>query len=73
MTTVINTPPSAESSDSGLGLVLGVILALILVALFFVYGLPAIRNNNAVPQNGNIDVNITVPASETTPSPAANL
>lgn len=72
MTTIINTPPSGESSNSGLGLVLGVILVLILGALFFIYGLPAIRNNNTVPQNGNIDVNISVPANVTTPSPAVN-
>ena len=71
MTTIVNTPSSGESSNSGLGLVFGVILALILVALFFIYGLPAIRNNNAVPQNGNIDVNISVPAV-TTPPPAVN-
>ena len=46
MTTVINTPSSGQSSDSGLGLVIGVIVAIAIVALFFIYGLPAIRQSN---------------------------
>ncbi len=58
MTTVINTPSSGQSSDSGLGLIVGVIIALALVALFFFYGLPAIRNNSNNPGNTNV---ITVP------------
>ncbi len=68
MTTVINTPPPVESSDSGLGLVLGVLLSVIIIALFFVYGLPAIQNNMNPqnPQTDNINVNVKLPP--TTPT-----
>lgn len=58
MTTIINTPPSGESSDSGLGLILGIIIAIGLVALFLIYGLPALRQSNNQPSNTNV---ITVP------------
>lgn len=54
MTTIVNTPPSVESSDSGLGLILGIMIAIALIAIFFVYGLPALRQN----QPNNV---ITVP------------
>lgn len=57
MTTIINTPPSGENSDSGLGLVLGIIIAIGLVALFIIYGLPALRQSQT-PSNTNV---ITIP------------
>ncbi len=65
MTTIINTPPAVESSDSGAGIILGVIIALIVVVLFFVYGLPAIRGSTT-PTSANLDVNVTLPASPST-------
>ncbi|OHA58097.1 MAG: hypothetical protein A2571_03595 [Candidatus Vogelbacteria bacterium RIFOXYD1_FULL_44_32] len=68
MTTIINTPPTGESADSGAGLVLGILLALILVILFFVYALPALRDNTP-PKADNIDINVQVPADETAPIP----
>jgi len=70
MTTIVNTPPSGESSDSGLGIILGVIVALILVALFFVYVFPTLRPN-PVPQSGNIDVNVKLPAPVVNPAPVS--
>lgn len=67
MTTIINTPPAGESSDSGLGVLLGVILAIVLIALFFIYALPAIRDNkNTAPQSSNINVDVKLPATEQT-------
>jgi hypothetical protein len=66
MTTIINTPPSGESSDSVLGVVIGVIAILILIAIFFVYILPAM-NTNAAPKTNSIDVNVKLPANGTTP------
>jgi len=74
MPTVINNPGTTE--DSGSGLVLGVVLAIIILgglALFFIYGLPMIQNNvNPNPTSTNI--NVTVPPSVTpapvTPTPA---
>ncbi|MDQ5957975.1 MAG: hypothetical protein QG665_316 [Patescibacteria group bacterium] len=68
MTTIINTPPTGDSADSGMGLVLGIVLALILVVLFFVHALPALRDNTP-PKTDNIDINVQVPADETTPIP----
>lgn len=68
MTTIINTPPSADNATSGLSIVLGVIVALALVVLFFVYGLPALRNAKPA-QNDSINVNVTTPTpAPTTPS-----
>lgn len=63
MTTIVNTPPSGENSGSGMGMVFGVIIAIVLIALFFIYALPAMRTNT-VPQsgdNGDIDVNVKLP------------
>lgn len=72
MTTIVNTPPTGESADSGLGLILGIIIALVLVALFFVYGLPAIRANNIAPKANNVDVNVQLPPITTAPEPVVN-
>lgn len=72
MTTIINTPPTGESADSGLSLILGIIIALILVALFFVYGLPAIRANNVAPEANDVNVNVELPPITTTPTPTVN-
>ncbi len=76
MTTIIN-PSSGDNSSSGVGLVLGVILSLVLIALFFIYGFPAMRNNNAAPKD-DINVNIELPKKDvqptsSTPSPSPGL
>ena len=68
MTTIINTPPSQyqESSDSGVGMIIGIITLVILVGLFFVYILPIIQTK-MVAQNdekNNIDLTITIPKDE---------
>lgn len=69
MTTVVNGPGGGESS--GMGIVVGVIIALAVVGLavaaFFVYGLPAIQSSQA-PKNGSLDINVTLPAN-TNPAP----
>lgn len=66
MTTVINTPPSGNNSDSGSGIILGVIVALILVTLFFIYVLPVLRTNmNTAPKNDSMNINVTLPTSTT--------
>ncbi|MEK7136290.1 MAG: hypothetical protein AAB821_01735 [Patescibacteria group bacterium] len=75
MTTIVNTPPTGESSDSGTGVVVGILLVLVLVILFFVYGLPALRNDTppTPPKTDKIDINVQVPADETTPVPEAEV
>ena len=70
MTTVINTPPAGDNGDSGAGIILGVIVAIVIIVLFFVYGLPAIRGaNNTEPRTTNI--NVQIPTSEMPSQPAA--
>lgn len=56
MATVINNP----DSSSGAGTIIGVVVAVVLVALLVIYGLPALRGaggNNPGP-SANIDVNL---------------
>lgn len=70
MTTVINNPGDGSGEGAGAGVVLGVLIAIIIIVLFFVYGLPALRNQ--VPKDDNsIDVNVTLPAdNNNNPAPA---
>jgi hypothetical protein len=64
MTTVINTPGSGNNGDnSGLGMIVGILIAVIAIALFFIYGLPAMRGNEA-PKDDSLNVNVTLPAGE---------
>lgn len=69
MTTIINNPNGETASDSAAGIIIGVIFALILVALFIVYGLPALRNNQSTttenPSTTNINVTVPVPSATT--------
>lgn len=61
MTTVINNPGNGENSDSGVAMIVGVIVLVVVVGLFFVYVLPMIRDNNSSQES--IDVNVKLPAS----------
>lgn len=60
MTTVVNNPPVNNDSGDGMGMIIGVIGLVILVYLFVIYGLPAIRQMGSPQINipGKIDVNI---------------
>lgn len=55
MTTIIN--PGNNNSSSGAGLVIGVIIAIVLIALFVIFGLPAIRDK----QNPGTNINVEIP------------
>lgn len=56
MTTIINNP--GEKSDGSTGIIIGVVLvALILGALFFIYGIPGVDDRGG----NDDDVNINVP------------
>jgi len=71
MTTIVNTPPNSESSSSGAGIVIGVIASFVLVVLFFIFALPAIRANMA-PKSDNININIELPVRDITPPPVGD-
>ena len=63
MTTIVNTPRS-DNTDSSLGVIFGVLLAIGLIILFFVYALPALRGERRT------DININLPDSiSITPNP----
>ncbi|MBX4210503.1 hypothetical protein KW783_00835 [Candidatus Parcubacteria bacterium] len=65
MPTVIDNrqPATVENDSTGLGFLIGILLVIILAVLFFVYGLPALRNNNsnATPNNNGAGINIQLP------------
>lgn len=62
MATIVNTP--AQSESNGTGFLLGIVLLIAFVLLFFFYGLPYLSNMIAGPQvnvPGQIDVNVQTP------------
>ena len=63
MATIINNPSGGEGSG-GAGIVIGVIVAILLVAAFIVYGLPYLNRGNA-PANPSINISIPTPTSGT--------
>lgn len=70
MATIIHHTPagSDDTSDSFLDIVLGIILLLVIVGIFFFYALPAIeRNDGTLPQNDSVDVNVQLRGGETAP------
>jgi len=66
-TTIVNPAPNNNSSDNnGMGFLLGVIVLIVFVVLFFVYALPYIRGLSGsggiqinVPKNINVNVQQT--------------
>ena len=45
MTTIVNNPPPPKESDSGLGIIIGVIIIAVASYTFVVFGIPALRRN----------------------------
>lgn len=70
MTTVINNPGTGDGSDNSAAIIIGIIVLVIAVALFVMYGLPMMQNSET-PSDGSIDVNVTLPAGGTDTAPAA--
>ncbi len=61
MATIINNPGSGsngENNGGGAGMIIGIIVAIVIVALFVIYGLPAMRgtSNDATPNSTEINV-----------------
>lgn len=65
MTTIINTPPASKESGGSMGMIIGLVVLIVVVYLFFVYGLPAIQHIQlGTPQiniPAKIDVNVNQP------------
>lgn len=62
MTTVINTPQPTNDSSNNMGMIVGLVVLIVFGFLFFIYGLPALRNirfgGTEVNIPDKIDVNI---------------
>jgi hypothetical protein len=62
MTTIINTPQPNNDSNSGMVMIIGLVVLVVFGLLFFVYGIPALRNMRlGTPQinvPSSIDVNV---------------
>jgi len=69
MTTVINNPGDSSNDSSGVGAVVGVVFALILIALFFVYLLPMIQNQTPA-TTSTTEIQVNIPDTPVTPTPA---
>lgn len=93
MATIINNPqgaggPTNDGDNSGTGMLVGIVVAILLIALFFLYALPLIRTGGrastpGVPNTGessgtpgsNVNVNVQVPGlnqSSSTPQPPSS-
>ncbi len=61
MTTIVNTPPVQNESSGNMGMVIGFIGILVLGFLFFVFGLPALRNARIATPQVNIPTEVVIP------------
>jgi len=65
MTTIINNPDTGGGkSGGGAGLIIGAVVVIAIIALFILYGLPALRRSTSgttvnVPDKINVNVNQT--------------
>lgn len=60
MTTVVNNPPVSNDSSGGVGMIIGVIVLIVVAYIFFIYGLPAIKQIGSPQINipNKVDVNV---------------
>ena len=65
MTTVINTPQPDNDSSGGMGMIIGLVVLVVFGFLFFVYGLPALRNMRFGGTEINIPDKIDVNVNQT--------
>ena len=78
MATIINNPyDSGTSADSSAGVVIGVVLALLIIILFFAFALPYLQNEvtPGAPETGgnpNLDSNVNIDLQDTTVTPLLN-
>lgn len=58
MATVINNP----SEGTGAGMIIGIVVAVILIALLFIYGLPALKGDGAS-NTPSANINVQLPSA----------
>jgi len=66
MATIVNNP-APNNSGSGMGFLLGIIILVIIGAIFFIYGLPYIRQGiggGGIQVNVPKDINVNVQQSK---------
>jgi hypothetical protein len=62
MATIINTPGTTES-NSGNGVIVGVLMVVFLAILFLIFGLPYLRQGaNPAPAGGGASINVDLPS-----------
>lgn len=61
MTTIVNTPPVQKESNGSMAMVIGFVGVIIVGYLFFVYGLPALRNVKIGTPEINIPTEVAMP------------
>ena len=61
MATIINTPGTSGNNDSSAGLVVGIIVAIVVVALILLYAIPGLRKNSGNTTNSP-SINIQPPS-----------
>jgi hypothetical protein len=64
MVTIINNPPAAQDNSGGfMGMIIGLVVLIVLLYLFFMYGLPALKHlqigSPQINVPSTIDVNVT--------------
>jgi hypothetical protein len=65
MATIINNPGETRS-ESGTGVVVGILLVIFLAILFLIFGLPYLRNRGTAAPSGGASLNVTLPAGDNT-------
>jgi len=63
MTTIVNNPPVSNDSNGGIGMIIGVIVLIAVAYIFFMYGIPAIKQMGSpqinIPNKINVNVKQT--------------
>ena len=64
-TTIVNPAPSNSSEGNGMSILIGAIVLIVFLALFFVYALPYIRGLSSSGLQVNVPKNINVNVQQT--------
>lgn len=65
MATIINTPQPTNDSSGGMGMIIGLVVLVAFGFLFFIYGLPAMRQMRLGSPQINIPSEIDVNVNQT--------